>query len=150
MAAAAESVVVGLSQAEATALWCDTARWPSFIEGFHHTVTLDSRWPKPGSEHVWESVRNGRGRVTERVTEYVPGTRIVTEVSESALDGRQTVTFTQEQDKTVVALSLEYSLRRPMLVALAVDLLFVRRALGSSLARTLQRFAIESAEQGGV
>jgi uncharacterized membrane protein len=150
MAVAAESVVVGLERADAIALWCDTSRWPTFIEGFHHTITLDSTWPEPGSTHVWESVPNGRGRVTERVIDYVPDERIVTEVFESALHGRQTVTFGQEQDKTVVAISLDYSLTRPLLVALAVDLLFVRRALGSSLARTLQRFAIESAEQAGM
>ena len=46
-------------------------------------------------------------------------------------------------DAVAVSLELEYGLKSPGFAGPVVDLLFVRRALGDSLRRTLERFARE-------
>ena len=61
-----------LTPAEALALWSNVERWPSFVEGFARRLELADAWPDPGSRVVWESTPDGRGRVTERVTENGP------------------------------------------------------------------------------
>ena len=54
--AVAEIEVAGpISAAED--LWYDTARWPSFVDGFHHVVKREGDWPRePGARVVWDSV----------------------------------------------------------------------------------------------
>ena len=58
--------------------------------------------------------------------------------------GRQTLTFEAVEDGSVrLGLELEYELKRRSIFTPLVDLLFVRRAQGDSLRRTLIRFARE-------
>ena len=54
---------------EAEALWYDTSRWSTFIDGFGHLASVGERWPREG-DVVWDSRPGGRGRVLERVLRY--------------------------------------------------------------------------------
>src|SRR5213076_250958 len=54
---------------EAEALWYDTSRWPTFIDGFAHLQSVEPGWPREG-RLVWDSRPDGRGRVVETVARY--------------------------------------------------------------------------------
>ena len=58
-----------LTPPEVLALWADVERWPSFVEGFARRLELTATGRSPGGRVVWESTPDGRGRVTETVTE---------------------------------------------------------------------------------
>ena len=64
--------LAGFRASEAEALWYDTSRWPTFVDGFAHVVNKEGDWPAAPSTLVWQSTPAGRGRVLERVTEYEP------------------------------------------------------------------------------
>ncbi len=125
-------------------LWYDQHRWPSFIEGFAHVVAAEGQWPRRGAQVTWDSVRAGRGRVVERVVAYEPRIGQTVAVDDPRLSGTQRIAFEGREGGTVmVSLELEYGLKSPGFAGPVVDLLFVRRALGDSLRRTLERFALE-------
>ena len=128
----------------AFSLWVDVARWEAFVDGFRAVEHLDEAWPAVGSSVVWRSVPDGRGRVTERVVVCDPPKRFETEVTEERLRGAQTVAFEAEDASTAVSLTLDYSVDGGPLTWLT-DVLFIRRAQGEALARTLDRFAAEAA-----
>ena len=132
-----------LTQAEA--LWSDTARWPSFVDGLGRVVKVDLGWPREGRV-LWDSRPGGRGRVAETVARYTAGDGQDVEVEDERLTGTQSVRFAAlGDDRVEVSLELRYSLRRDDPLAPIVDALFIRRAVRDSLARTLRRFAIELA-----
>jgi Polyketide cyclase / dehydrase and lipid transport len=135
-----------LTPSEALALWSNVERWPSFVEGFARRLELTDTWPEPGGRVVWESTPDGRGRVTERVTENAPD-RFSTQVFEKALTGTQTLRVLPASDGSEVELSLEYELTRYGPLGGVADALFIRRALRDSLKRTLFRFGIEAEEE---
>jgi Polyketide cyclase / dehydrase and lipid transport len=135
-----------LTPAEALVLWCDVDRWSSFVEGYARCLELTEAWPDPGSRVVWESTPDGRGRVTERVTENEPD-RFSTQVFEKALTGTQTLRALPAPDGSEVELSLEYTLTKYGPLGAVADALFIRRALRDALRRTLYRFGIEAEEQ---
>ena len=141
---------VDLPPDRAMELWTDLRRWPVFVEGFQTVLSGAREWPAPGTRLIWQSTPGGRGRVTERVLDLRPAERIVTEVFEEQLVGRQTVSFgpvvAGGGGEATVELALEYELAREAPLKGLVDLLFIRRALRDALARTLRRFAIEAAE----
>ena len=57
MKARAQIVIPGrISDAEA--LWYDTSRWPTFVDGFGHVVEIAEQWPDPGSKLIWQSGPN--------------------------------------------------------------------------------------------
>jgi uncharacterized membrane protein len=125
-------------------LWFDLRRWPSFIEGFAHIVGAEGDWPRRGAQVTWDSVRAGRGRVVERVVAYEPRIGQTVAVDDPELSGTQRIAFEARDGGTVlVSLELDYKLKSPGFAGPVVDLLFVRRALGDSLRRTLERFARE-------
>ncbi len=129
---------------EVEALWYDTARWPSFVDGFARVVKLEDGWPDEGGRLVWESTPRGRGRVVERVTGHEPGVGQTVAVEDPKLRGVQRVQFEPLADGTAVALALEYELKEPdNPLRPIVDLLFIRRALRDALRRTLIRFGRE-------
>jgi len=140
---------LSLPPAEALALWADVDRWPSFVEGFARRLELTREWPSPGERVVWESAPDGRGRVTERVTENAPD-RFSTEVFEKALTGTQTLRALQTDDGSEVELSLDYELTRYGALSGMADALFIRRALRDSLKRTLYRFSVEAEDEAGL
>ncbi len=139
--ASASVEVPGLAW-EAEALWYDPARWPAWIDGFGHVVSLSDGWPASG-QAVWNSVPGGRERVIETVTAYEPRGGQTLEVEDTRLRGTQRVAFTPGPEHTKVTLSLEYEIKERTPVTWLVDLLFVRREVAASLRRTLARFARE-------
>jgi hypothetical protein len=135
-------VWVGARLNAAEALWYDTSRWASIVDGFARVVSIDPGWPREGVI-AWDSRPGGRGRVLERVTGYAPGDGQVAEVEDDKMSGTQRVSFRPDGDGVVVALELDYRLKRHPPGWQIVDVLFIRRALRDSLARTLTRLAIE-------
>ncbi len=142
---AARQLLAGATVAEAEALWLDRERWPSFVDGFGAMAIYHGDWPDPGSRTVWDSLRNGRGRVAENVLEYEPGVTQLVEVEDPSLTGTQRVRFAAVEGGCEISLELAYELKRggPRLAVALTDLFFVRRALGDALRRTLRRFAVE-------
>ena len=146
MGKVATSIVVAGSVDEAEALWYDPNRWPAFVEGFSHVVQRDPEWPSAGTL-AWDSKPHGRGRVLEHVVRHEAGAGQAATVEDGKLRGTQTVAFAAEGDQTRVSLSLDYALKERNPFTPIVDALFVRRALGDSLRRTLVRFANERAAE---
>jgi hypothetical protein len=144
-----ESIAVPLPPERARELWTNLRRWPTFIEGFARVLEADPEWPAEGAKVVWESIPEGRGRVTERVVES-SGERIVTEVFEDALTGRQTVAFEAEEGETLAEVELDYELTQAGVLRAITDVIFIRRALSAALARTLNRFATEATEEAAL
>lgn len=140
---------LSISPAEALALWSDVDRWPSFVEGYARQLEQTAEWPQPGGRVVWESTPDGRGRVTERVTENAPD-RFSTQVFDKAMTGLQTLRAVPADDGSEVELSLEYELSRYGPLSGLADALFIRRALRDSLKRTLFRFSVEAEDQAGL
>jgi len=144
MGRATASITVAGRAAEAEQLWYDPARWPAWIDGFHHVVRLDEdTWPEPPARLMWDSKPGGRGRVLEAVTQYEQRTGQTLEVEDERLRGTQRVAFAPEGEDTRITLSLDYELKSRTVLTPLVDWLFVRRAIKDSLARTLARFARE-------
>jgi uncharacterized membrane protein len=149
---ARERITVVLPTDRALALWTDTKRWPTFVDGFARIQGVQGEWPEADSRVVWESRPGGRGTVTEKVLEYdAEGGRLVTQVFEDALAGRQSASFAPlEGGGTEVALELDYKLTKAGVLRRITDVLFIRRALTDSLARTLVRFAREADEEASL
>ncbi|MGH2900271.1 MAG: SRPBCC family protein [Solirubrobacteraceae bacterium] len=142
----ARQALAGATAAEAEALWLDRNRWPSFVDGFGAMAIHHGDWPHAGARLVWDSLRNGRGRVVEQVLEYDPRVTQLVRVEDPQLTGTQRVRFEGYDGGCEIRLELEYALKREAGVGAALaDLFFVRRALGDALRRTLRRFAVELA-----
>jgi Polyketide cyclase / dehydrase and lipid transport len=145
----ASTRVPGLAS-EAEALWYDTARWPTFIDGLHHVVRLEGDWPHTGARVLWDSSPGGRGRVQERVTAYAAREGQTLEVEDEKIRATQRVGFVPAEDGAVVTLELRYELKSKPPWMVLVDLLFIRRTQRESLERTLRRFRTEvTAEREG-
>ena len=151
MARRAEATAqVVLAPEDATALWRDVRRWPGFVEGFQRIEEAGQAWPEEGAKVVWESVSGGRGRVTEKVVATGP-TSFTTRVAEERLHGTQTAAFSPgPAGGSSARLTLEYELTGQSPLKGVTDALFIRRALRDSLARTLQRFAVEAQDEAGL
>jgi hypothetical protein len=146
--ASATITLSGTRIADAEALWYDLSRWPSFIEGFKHVVRIEGDWPAAGSRLIWQSVADGRGRVSESVTSYVQRDGQAADVEDPRISGSQRVIFaavgTAGEDAGVqMTLQLEYSLHDGGPLSAVTDLLFIRRAQSDALRRTLLRFSHE-------
>jgi hypothetical protein len=141
---AARQSLPGASVDEVARLWFDLARWPSIIDGFGTLFREEGEWPHAGARIVWDSLRNGRGRVVEHVLEYEPLVSQLVSVEDPRLHGTQRVRFIAVDGGCEIHLELAYELKRASGLGSALaDLLFVRRALGDALRRTLRRFAVE-------
>jgi hypothetical protein len=138
--------VPGLAS-EAEALWYDTSRWPTFIDGLHHVERLERDWPHVGARVVWDSNPGGRGRVEERVVAFVAREGQTVAVEDEKIRGTQRVTFTPTDTGVTVALELRYTLKEARSAMLLVDLLFIRRPQREALQRTLRRFSTELAAE---
>src|SRR4051794_41333133 len=114
MSTASADGAVEVPAVTAAALWTNTDRWATFIEGFAHVSEKKDGWPEAGGKIVWRSIPGGRGIVTERVLESERAadgsTRIVSRVFEEALTGTQTVTFTAGDGVTDMRIELDYEL----------------------------------------
>jgi hypothetical protein len=138
--------IVRLTPPQVLALWSDVERWPSFVEGFARRLELAPDWPAKGARVVWESIPDGRGRVTETVRENEPD-RFSTQVFEDALMGTQTLRAVPASDGSKIELALDYELAKYGPLAGVADAIFIRRALRDALRRTVYRFAIEAEEE---
>ena len=146
MAVVRREAVVDLTPEQAYELWTDPRRWPTFVDGFAALEQVDPDWPAPGAKLVWRSTPAGKGRVSEKVVASDPPLRFATRVVEERSLGTQTITFMAiEEGGTGVELTLDYELTSGGPLRAVTDLLFIRRAQGDALSRTLRRFAIEAA-----
>ena len=150
MGVARERAVTALPARQAIDLWLDTARWPTFVDGFGAVEQRHERWPEPGARVVWRSKPGGRGVVTEKVVELEPPSRVVVDVIDDKLTGRQTVTFNADAEGCEVWAELEYELTEGGPLKAVADVIFIRRALRDSIRRTLERFAVEAAEEAAL
>ena len=143
MGVARASAAAAVDPERALEVWSHLEQWPAFVEGFARILEADPAWPAPGATVVWESIPQGRGRVAEKVVASGDGS-FVTEVSEQALEGVQTVSARPgDEDGAVLELSLDYQLNEAGLLGPITDVIFIRRALSAALGRTLERFATE-------
>jgi Polyketide cyclase / dehydrase and lipid transport len=147
MARVRASIEVPALASEAEALWYDTRRWPTFIDGLHHIARLEGDWPRPGARVVWDSHPGGRGRVQERVSDYAAREGQSVEIEDEKVRGTQRVSFVPSERGAVVALELSYELKARRPGQGLFDLLFVRRPQRESLERTLRRFRTEVASE---
>jgi polyketide cyclase/dehydrase/lipid transport protein len=131
------------SVATVQAMWFDVQGWAAWVDGFATLVDRDERWPRVGGRLVWQSTPHGRGRVTEVVCEQHDSAGYAATVSDPQMSGTQRVRFEAGGQDTHVTLELDYRLRRRRPGGFVIDLLFIRRAVGDSLARTLEAFAAE-------
>ena len=150
MATVREAIATPLDPDRAFGLWADVRRWPTFVDGFARPKRLDDQWPAPGAKLVWQSTPDGRGKVTERVSDSEPGRRLVTEVFEERCTGIQTVSFEPDEDGSVVELELDYELSKGGPLRGITDVLFIRARQAEALRRTLKRFATEAAEEASL
>ena len=141
------STVVPALASEAEALWYDTTRWPTFVDGLHHIARLEGDWPRTGSRVLWDSAPGGRGRVQERVTAYVAREGQTIAVEDEKIHGTQRVSFTPTEAGVTVALELDYVIKEQRPGMALVDVLFIRRPQRESLERTLRRFRTEVAAE---
>lgn len=149
MRAVQATQTLATSVPEAERCWYDTGRWATWVDGLDHVVATAAPWPHAGGSVTWQSGPAGRGRVTERVIAHAPADGQTVEVSDEAMTGSQTVTFSGVPDGVTVTLALKYRLTRRSLLTPVVDVLFIRRQMAQSLARTLARFeARVRAERG--
>jgi Polyketide cyclase / dehydrase and lipid transport len=139
----AEIVVQGRA-VEVEQLWYDRTRWPSWIDGFGHIVSLDDDWPQAGARLLWDAPANTRGRVIERVTRYEPRLGHTLDWEDEKFRGVRRVTFEPGHDETRITLEVEPTPKEKLPPA---RLWLFRRRLGDSLRRTLQRFSYELAAE---
>jgi hypothetical protein len=128
---------------EVQALWLDLDRWPAFVDGFGTLARREGEWPHVGARIVWDSLRNGRGRVVEHVTDFEPGVTHLVRIEDPQLRGTQRARFSAYDGGCEISLELDYALKQPGIGGRVTDVLFVRRAVGDGLRRTLRRFAVE-------
>jgi uncharacterized membrane protein len=138
----ASAVVPGPPEV-AEALWTDRGRWASWVDGFGHAASVDPTWPQAGARVLWDSHPGGRGRVVEQVEAHEPGRLLELAVEDERIRGTQHVAFAPHPDGATVTVVLEYAIKDRTALTPLVDLLFVRRAMGDSLRRTLARFRLE-------
>jgi hypothetical protein len=150
MRTARAEAAVALTPEAALRLWTDVSRWGTFVEGFARVVEQDAEWPARDSRVVWESIPSGRGKVTEKVVESGGPDRFATMVFEDRLAGRQTFRAVEHEAGSRVELSLEYALTAYGPLGPLADAIFIRRALRDSIRRTLERFAVEAAEEAAL
>jgi hypothetical protein len=141
--AVARQPLPGTSIDEAQARWLNLDRWPGFVDGFAAFARREGDWPQAGARVVWDSRRNGRGRVVERVTGFEPGVTQLVDVEDPRLRGTQRVRFAAYDGGCEISLELRYELKAAGLGGRLTDVLFVRRALADAMRRTLRRFAVE-------
>ena len=151
MATARERGVVPLAPERAMALWLDPRRWTMWVDGFQRLGEVGDDWPEPGAKVVWHSVPHGRGQVTEKAREYQPPHRVVSDVFEEKMMGRQTVFFEpHDDDGTLISIELQYTLTEGGLFKTLADWVFIRPRLREAYRRTLRRFAVEAAEEAAL
>jgi hypothetical protein len=130
---------------EAEIVWYDTDRWSTWVDGLERVEHVSASWPEAGASVTWQSGPAGRGRVVERVVSHEALDGQTLEVEDDSIRGRQTVTFTPDDEGVAVVLSLEYEIKGRSPLTPLIDLLFIRPAFRNSIRATLHRFGVELA-----
>ena len=108
---AAHVKVAGLASA-AEALWYDTSRWPSYVDGLEHVARVEAGWPAVGGPRAVGLVpRRPRPRDRSGCARYEARTGQTADVEDEQIRGTQRVSFTPAEDGVTVALELEYELK---------------------------------------
>jgi len=126
--------------ADVEALWYLVERWPEWVDGCARVIERTGNWPRAGGRVVWESLPHGRGRVSELARTYESFVGQTAEVSDERLSAVQRVSFAVTPQGVQIGLELDYRLTRRSPGMAVVDVLFIRRAVGDSLTRTLEAF----------
>jgi len=122
-------------------LWYDLRRRAGFVDGFGHVVKVEGPWPQTGSRLLWDAPPDGRGRVAETVERFRSREGQTVAIEDEQLRGTQTTSFIAGAAGLVrVTVTLDWTLKEGNAVT---DWLFVRRAMGEALRRTLARYRIE-------
>jgi hypothetical protein len=154
MRAVTASITCSATVHQAITAWCETERWPQWVEGLEEVVSVTSEWPAAGGIVRWRSSPAGRGHVTERILAYEPLRSVESEIIDDQVTARQLVTFTPAgppattagppaEDRTEVTVDFGYRITRRSPITPVIDWLFVRPAMTNSLRTTLSRFAAE-------
>src|SRR3954470_13151392 len=104
------TVDVGVLASDAEALWYDTRRWPTFVDGLAHVAKVEGDWPREGRV-LWDAKVDGRGRVDERVIEHEARVGQTVSVEDDKITGTQRVEFQPADDGCKVTLTLDYRLK---------------------------------------
>jgi hypothetical protein len=127
--------------------WYDTSRWRAWVDGLDRVISVEHDWPRVGAIVTWESGPDGRGTVIEQVIAYEQLAGQTLQVQDRAIQGRQSVAFRTVGDSVEVTFSLVYSHRHGSFITPLIDLLFIKREMARSLARSLARFEVELASR---
>jgi len=128
---------------QANALWLDTQRWPSFLDGFGRLTKRTDDWPAVGGRASWSAPPAGRGLVLHVVQEHEPGVTVALSEEDERITGSQRASFEAFPEGCRMTVELHYKVKPGKGVPKVIDFLFVRRAMAESLRRTLVRFAAE-------
>ncbi len=143
------SLVVDGRISEAEALWYDTARRPTIVDGFHHAVSADP--PGPRRAHSCGTrCPTAAARVVETVLRYEPRVGQTARVEDTATTGTQEIAFAATPDERVrVTLALDWTLKERRLGPLVWSSTCSSsgRAQREALARTLVRLGRELAAE---
>jgi len=123
--------------------WLDTRHWADWMDEVEEVLAVSANWPAVGATVRWRSPPKGRGEVNEIVVEYAENDLITTELVDSEVTARQTVTFTAAEDGVAVGLTLDYRISRRSPFTPILDRFFVKPAVRSSLTSTVERFSGE-------
>jgi Polyketide cyclase / dehydrase and lipid transport len=135
-------VKVAVLASAAEALWYDTARWPTFVDGLAHVEKVEGDWPRAGRV-LWDAKVDGRGRVDERVVDHEARVGQTLRIEDEKVTGTQRIAFHPDGDGGCrVILTLDYRLKMDPPQRQLIDL-FTRRPMRDSLKRTLARFQRE-------
>lgn len=122
-------------------LWYDLRRRSSYVEGFGHVTKVEGDWPQLGARVVWNAPPNTRGMVAEKVDAYEARTGQKLFVEDEQLRGTQQISFAPADDGLVrVTLAFDWKLKEGNAIT---DWVFVRRAMGETLRKTLVKYRIE-------
>ncbi len=143
------SIEVPVAVSEAEGLWYDVGTWPAWVDGFGAVSEVRDPWPMTGGRLMWNSSPYGRGHVSEQVTYWQPGVGQTSDVEDERMTAVQSVAFDEVPGGARVTLELDYAIKQSRPWTALVDVLFIRRAMGDSLRRTLEAFERELAPDAG-
>ena len=133
------SIVVPGPPVEAEQLWHDPSRWASWIDGYGHLVKFEGEWPLEGARRLRQS---RDGIVAERVIDHRAGRSHAVFIEDERVAGQQRVRFEGDANTTRITVELDVSPKARLPPARRW---WMRRKLGESARRTLQRFSYELA-----
>jgi len=146
MGKVAEQVVIDAPLAEVWDFYFQAETWPTWVDQFARVGHAEG-YPDVGGTLVWESVRAGRGEVTEKVLVHEPRTRHRISFRDPESEGELEVRFSIEPGEgtggTKVEQELEYAITSGGALSGLTDVLFVRSQMRRSLQRSLGRLRLE-------